>query len=96
MPSESPILDPFCSITNLVIGHGTDAVSRPVHVMSGAPMWLVMAGLACILLLTHVIVALRDPSKDERTYGTLDLLKIPFFKRFVLKPWFPLRHNLSF
>lgn len=90
MPPENPILDPFCSITNLVIGFGEDAVSRPVHVMSGAPLWLVMAGLACILLLTHVIVALRDPSQDKGPYGKLDLLKFSPLKWLVLKPWFPL------
>jgi ferredoxin len=90
MPAEQPILDPFCSITNLVIGFGEDAVSRPVHVMSGAPLWLVMVGLACILLLTHVIVAFRDPSQDKRPYGKLDLLNIPLFKWLILKPWFPL------
>jgi polyferredoxin len=96
MPPLDPILDPFCSITNLVMGTGSDAVSRQVHVMSGAPIWLAMVALACILFLTHAIVALRDPSKDMKSYAKWDLLQIPFLNALVKKPWFPLATQSAF
>ena len=89
MPPLDPILDPFCSITNLVIGIGDNAVNQQVRVMSGAPLWLAMVALACILILTHVIVALRDPANDMTKYKKWDLLKIPFLNAWVHKPWFP-------
>ena len=60
------------------------------HIMDGIPVWMGMAGMAIIIISSHLIVHFLKGQKKKGSYRKINLLRFKPLKNLVKRPWFPL------
>lgn len=91
--------DPFCSLEAYLSNHvhigfpdgsGGLQTAEAFHVMPGIPTWMAAAGVAAIVIVSHVLVGARKATDRPREGWRFSLLGIPWVKALISRPWFPL------
>jgi len=61
------------------------------HDMAGIPLWMAIAGMACIIVISHLLLWRKDKyDTEKKSYFRFSLFRIPFFKKLVLQSWYPI------
>ena len=69
----------------------TTQLASSGHIMDGIPYWMGMAGLAIIIVSSHLLVHFRSRQKEQKTsYRKFNLFRFTPLKNLIKRPWFPL------